>query len=51
MPMLVDCALLSVARGCLWRRCRWCEDRVALPYRVTVCNSCLGHPARRWWSR
>ncbi len=50
MPMLVDLARLSLARGCVWRRCRCCADLVALPDRATVCNACLARrPRRGWW--
>jgi hypothetical protein len=49
MPMVVDCARLRLARGYVWRRCRCCDDLVALPMRFRVCCRCVAR-LRRWSS-
>jgi hypothetical protein len=50
MPMVVDCARLSIGRGCVWRRCVRCEDLVALPDRIRSCNAGATLACRRGWS-
>ena len=51
MPMLVDGAWWSVARGCVWRRCRCCDESTAMTPRVVLCCPCVRAAGRRGSAR
>jgi hypothetical protein len=46
LPMVVVPARVRVARGCVRRRCRRCEDLVLVVAGLGSCGACLSGRAR-----